>query len=132
MLGENEKRLLLRAASDVMLNAYAPYSGIKVGAALLAENGQVYTGVNVENSSFGLTVCAERNSVFTAVAQGEKNFVGLAIVTDSAKVTSPCGACRQVLHEFAPSLPIIFQNPLRVCEYTLEQLYPAAFRLERG
>lgn len=83
--------------------AYAPYSRFSVGAALLTDDGRIFRGCNVENASFGLTICAERNAVFAAVAQGVRRFSALAVITSSEHPVSPCGACRQVLHEFRPS-----------------------------
>lgn len=81
-------------------NAYSPYSNFKVGAALLSENGEIFTGCNVENASYGLTVCAERNCISTAVCQGVRNVKALIVFTPQNELTSPCGACRQVIAEF--------------------------------
>ncbi len=94
---------LFTEARKAAENAYAPYSKFRVGAALLCKDGEIITGVNVENRSFGLTVCAERNAIFTAVGQGRRDFTALAISTpDSVDPVGPCGACRQVLTEFLP------------------------------
>jgi cytidine deaminase len=90
--------------------AYAPYSRFPVGAALLTASGRVYLGCNVENASFGLTLCAERNAVFKAVSDGEREFVAIAITAGERKPSSPCGACRQVLHEFAPDLSVCWRD----------------------
>jgi cytidine deaminase len=128
-LSEQEKQNLLEVAEKIMPNAYSPYSNIKIGAALLTVDGEVITGVNIENSSFGLTVCAERNAIFNAVSQGKKDFIALAIVANNEIVGSPCGACRQVIAEFAPDLPIIFKNPKEIKETTLQKLLPDTFTL---
>ena len=91
---------LLETAAKAAENAYAPYSNFKVGAALLCADGEVFTGCNVENASYGLTNCAERTAIFSAVATGRRDFVSMAIVADGKSVPYPCGACRQVLSEF--------------------------------
>ena len=98
---------LLAIAAESRLTAHAPYSNFKVGAALRAADGRVFTGCNVENISFGLTMCAERVAVGSAVQAGAMEFDGLAIVSDSAEPVVPCGACRQVLAEFSPGLWIV-------------------------
>ena len=119
---------LIEKARRVRLKAYAPYSNFKVGAALLTESGKVYTGANVENSTFGLTVCAERVAVFEAVSRGEKNISKIAVVADKDPPITPCGACRQVLSEFAKDLKIVCANLKgKVERYSLKELLPEAF-----
>ena len=119
---------LVEKAKKARLHAYAPYSKFKVGAALLTKNGKVYTGANVENATFGLTVCAERVALFKAVTNGEKNFVKIAVVADKDEPITPCGACRQVLAEFASDLKIICANLEGKTErYYLRKLLPEAF-----
>ncbi len=97
---------LIAAAREAREFAHAPYSGFRVGAALLAKDGAIFTGCNVENSSYSLTCCAERNAVFAAVGEGRRDFIAIAIVADGEAVP-PCGACRQVLSEFAPDISVI-------------------------
>ena len=118
---------LLSAAREVREHAYAPYSKFPVGAALRTKDGMVFTGCNVENLSFGLTICAERNAVFAAVAAGEKQFDAIAIVADSKEPVTPCGACRQVLAEFGLDLEVCSSN-LEGETYTstLRELLPRA------
>ena len=101
---------LLDQARAAREQAYAPYSRFAVGAALRAKSGRVFTGCNVENLSFGLTICAERNALFAAIAAGEREFDVIAIVADSRQPVTPCGACRQVLAEFSPQLAICCAN----------------------
>ena len=128
---------LLNAAQAARENSYSPYSHFKVGAAVLARSGRVYTGTNIENASFGLTVCAERNAVFAAVGAGEKEILALALISGKlpgAKVNSPCGACRQVLAEFMkPNAPVymgMLEGTKRVVvTKTLKDLLPLAFQL---
>ncbi|OGC93606.1 MAG: cytidine deaminase [candidate division Zixibacteria bacterium RBG_16_48_11] len=120
---------LIKKAKEVRTKAYAPYSKFLVGAALLTEKGKVYTGVNVENASYGLTVCAERVAVFKAVAGGERNFKKIVIVTDTDKPKSLCGACLQVLSEFASDLEIICATLKGdKARYRLRELLPKAFK----
>lgn len=121
---------LMALAEDVMQRSYSPYSNFKVGAALLAENGQVYTGTNVENVSFGMTVCAERNSVFAAVGKGDQKFVKLALVTEAETMVTPCGACLQVLKEFADDLEVIIKWKNGMETVTLKQMLPLAFEYD--
>jgi cytidine deaminase len=118
---------LIRVAIQVRENAHAPYSGFAVGAALLCADGSVFSGCNVENLSFGLTMCAERVAVGAAVAAGKREFRCIAIAADSDEVISPCGACRQVLAEFNPGLAILSANLVgKVQEFSLEHLLPRA------
>ncbi len=118
---------LIKVALAVKGNSYAPYSQFPVSAALLSESGQVFTGVNIENASYGLTICAERVAIGSAVAAGVVNFAKMAIVVKGGG--SPCGACRQVLNEFAPRLPILMADEKGdlVQSATLDQLLPQAF-----
>jgi cytidine deaminase len=119
---------LIECARQARELAYSPYSRFAVGAALLTADEEIFTGVNVENVSFGLTVCAERVAVFSAVAAGSQTFTGLALVTDTPEPVTPCGACRQVLYEFAPDLWIVTANlhgQQRM--FRLPELLPAVF-----
>lgn len=104
MVTDEQRAALIQAAMNVRKHAYAPYSNYPVGAALLMEDGAVVTGVNVENASYGLTNCAERTAVFKAISQGYRKILAVAVATDNAG--SPCGACRQVLTEFAGDIPV--------------------------
>ena len=123
----NSFELLIDSAKKAQKNAYAPYSGFKVGAALLTKSGKIYTGCNVENASYGLACCAERNAVFKAISEGEKEFRAIAIMSDSAEPTAPCGACRQVLNEFAPNIKIIMTGLKGTKISSLKKLLPCAF-----
>ncbi len=120
---------LVAAARAVREHAYAPYSAFAVGAALLCEDGSVVTGCNVENASYGLSQCAERVAVASAVVAGKRRFTTLAVVGPPQGVTAPCGACRQVLAEFAPALRVLYGSGAGVASTTLAELLPLAFEL---
>ncbi len=122
---------LLSKARAARRNAYAPYSRFRVGAALLTASGKVFTGCNVENASYGLTICAERTAVFAAVASGEKQFEAIAISAQAAGAVRPCGACLQVLAEFAPRLRVIIANGSKIEEFSLSDLLPQRFRFKK-
>ncbi|ATC63027.1 cytidine deaminase [Nibricoccus aquaticus] len=122
------KRRLEKAAREAAKKSYSPYSMFPVGVAILMESGKVFTGTNVENASYGLCNCAERTAIFSAVAAGERVLSCVVVYTPTREPTSPCGACRQVINEFGPKIPVI-----SVCdgeeriETTLDVLLPKAF-----
>jgi cytidine deaminase len=119
-----EQQLVTQAIA-VAGRAYAPYSKFHVGAVLVGKDGQTFAGCNVENISFGLTICAERNAVFAAVAAGCREFGKIVIVADTEEPASPCGACRQVLAEFEPDLEVVLANFRgKSVTYKLSELLP--------
>jgi len=123
---------LIEAARAAARRAYAPYSGFAVGASALGEDGAVYTGCNVENASYGLTLCAERAAIFNAVSHGCRRFQALAIYTPTPEPTPPCGACRQVMAEFSPEMEIVCacDGPGRL-RASLSSLLPSSFTVKR-
>jgi cytidine deaminase len=125
---ETEEQLVA-AARAVRAHAYAPYSQFRVGAALLCDDGTVIAGVNVENASYGLCVCAERNAIGSAVSQGRRTFTAIAVATSSTPPSPPCGMCRQVLSEMAPHADVILVNdtPTERVRTTVAALLPGAF-----
>lgn len=123
---------LIAAARQAMGNAHAPYSGYTVGAALLCSDGTVFAGCNVENASYGLTNCAERTAVFSAVAAGQTQFQAIAIASSGAPAPFPCGACRQVLAEFcSPDFPVYVATSDGFETLTLGALLPHVFDFEK-
>jgi cytidine deaminase len=133
-LSHSEVDLLLARAAEARKTAYVPYSRFPVGAALRSEDGTIYTGCNVENASYGLTICAERNAVAHAVAEGARRFDAVAVVTENG--VTPCGMCRQVLAEFGPTMTVIVADAAgNQHVYNMADLLPAAFtpaQLEEG
>jgi cytidine deaminase len=119
---------LVPAAREARERAVAPYSGFKVGAALLAVGGRVYTGCNVENASYGLTVCAERVALLKALSEGERSFEMIAVVADTADPTPPCGPCRQLLWEYCGDIPVVLANLQKITgEHQMRDLLPFPF-----
>ncbi|MBM3785079.1 MAG: cytidine deaminase [Acidobacteria bacterium] len=121
---------LIQAAVRVRENAFAPYSNFRVGAALETAGGEIITGCNVENASYGLTMCAERTAIFKAVSEGHRphSFQRVVVCTDAVELTPPCGACRQILWEFCGDVPVILVNLKgKRREFQLRELFPEAF-----
>ena len=121
---------LMMAAMSAREQAAAPYSRFKVGAALLTADGAIVTGANVESASYGLTCCAERVALFKALTEGRSNFVAIAVVAPMKPVPMPCGACRQLLAEYAPKAKVWTadsRSPLKIREFTVAKLLPGAF-----
>jgi cytidine deaminase len=124
----SERDALIAAATQARENAHAPFSNFRVGAALRAKSGRIYTGCNVENASYGLTCCAERVAIFKAISEGERGFDAIAVVTDTDSLTPPCGACRQIIWEFCGDVPVILANTKgAVEEESSAKLLPRAF-----
>lgn len=133
-LSEQQIAKLLQAAQQAAQQAYAPFSRFYVGAAILTVGGEIFTGCNVENSSYGLTNCAERTAIFTAVAAGalsaERDLVAVAVVNREGAVCSPCGACRQVIFEFGPEAVVIYRAKSgEIAQTKADELLPEGFRL---
>lgn len=123
---------LMQKAQEVSKNSYSPYSKFAVGACVLTENGNTYCGCNFENGSLGMTICAERNAIGSAIANGERRIKAVAIYSPNADNCAPCGACRQVLHEFCEKdeeLDVIVKIGENLKVYTLAQLLPESFSL---
>lgn len=132
-----DPNMIIKAAQQARLKAYAPYSQFLVGAAVLSASGKIVTGCNIENASYGLSMCAERTAIFKAISEGKSNldrrFTAVAIVADQADPTFPCGACRQVLAEFCTAETRLFLADIKgeYVEYTLGELFPHPFGLAK-
>jgi cytidine deaminase len=126
-----DDQTLVSSAVKALRNSYAPYSNIHVAASVLGSNGKVYTGVNVENASYGLTICAERSAIVQMVSDGERKPVKIAIVTDMEDPIPPCGACRQFIAEFNPDVEIILHSVSsgKTVRTRLSELFPNPFTL---
>lgn len=126
----DENRQLYEMALKAKEYAYSPYSNFKVGAAVLTSDGMVFLGNNIENASYGATICAERVAIFKAVSEAKKNIVKLAIASDTNDLTYPCGICRQVICEFMPDGEIILGNKSEIKVYRVSELLPHTFELK--
>jgi len=134
-LSDQEALELVRAAATVRANAYAPYSQFQVGAALLGSSGRVFVGCNVENASYGLSLCAERSAIVSAVAAGERTFRAIAVVGGSGQIATPCGACRQFMVEFSPEMEVLLAAPDAldvITRTTAAHLLPDYFVFRKG
>jgi cytidine deaminase len=127
-LSEQDFQPLIEAAQKARLQSVAPFSNFQVGAAVKTDSGKVYTGCNIESSSYGLTVCAERVAIWKALSEGERNFTELAVVADTEVLTPPCGTCRQIIWEFARNATVVFANLNGESEvFHMKELLPRAF-----
>ncbi len=124
-----QEKLLLKKAKEASLKAYAPYSKHQVGAAILTNDNSIYSGCNIENSSYSVSICAERVAAAQAISKGEKKFTLIAIYVNSTKMFPPCGVCRQFLAEFSPDLKVIYANAKEIRLSTIRDLLPDAFSI---
>ena len=120
---------LMEIAKKAFKNSYSPYSNFKVGAALLTKDGNLYTGCNIENASYGATICAERTAIFKAVSEGERTFEKIAVAAIDGTTAFPCGICLQVMNEFMPDVKVILENDGEIITYPLKELLPHGFVL---
>ena len=128
MAAEKKLRSLVDAARKALPRAYSPYSGVRIGAAVLTSDGRIFSGANIENASYGLSCCAERTAIFKAVSEGAKRIVAIAVVGKSEGFTRPCGACRQVMVEFNPKMKVLRRGLDGFSEDgTAESLLPGHF-----
>lgn len=127
MIPDEVKNKLVKEAELVSKNSYSPYSKFAVGSAVLCDDGTIFTGCNVENASYGLTICAERNAIGSMISSGKKNIQAIAIYSPFGDIT-PCGACRQFINEFGDEIPVIFQNQGKLIEMKSIELLPGSFK----
>ncbi len=124
----SEHDALIAAATKVRKNAHAKFSNFKVGVAIHTSSGKIFTGCNIENATYGLTLCAERVAIFKAISEGELSFDSIAVVTDTETLTPPCGACRQIIWEFCHDIPVVLANLKGKVEILrMSQLFPKPF-----
>jgi cytidine deaminase len=126
-----EQASLVAAARAARERAYAPYSSFRVGSALRAENGAIFVGCNVENASYGATICAERTAILTMVAAGQRSLESIAVFTDAETLSMPCGLCRQVISEFQRDALLIVANPRQHRVLRFAEIFPEPFVLDR-
>ena len=128
-----DNKALIQEAIEAKKNSYSPYSNFAVGAALLCKDGKIYRGCNIENGAYPTSMCAERVALFKAVSEGERDFIGIAIVSSSGEITPPCGACRQALSEFVKGdfKVILAKNQDEYKTYDFAELLPLSFKLEK-
>ena len=128
-----DSKALIQEAIEAKKNSYSPYSNFAVGAALLCKDGKIYRGCNIENGAYPTSMCAERVALFKAVSEGERDFIGIAIVSSSGEITPPCGACRQALSEFVKGdfKIILAKNQDEYKTYDFAELLPLSFKLEK-
>ena len=124
---EETMDMLIDAAAEAIDNSYSPYSSFPVGAAVLTDTGNIYKGTNIENASYGATVCAERVAIFKAVSEGDAHITAIAIYTNEANLAFPCGMCLQVMSEFCDDIPVILASDTLVRVYQLSELLPHRF-----
>ena len=122
-------QLLTDCAKMASENAYSPYSNFKVGAAVECRNGKIFTGCNVENASYGATICAERVAISKAISENEKDFVAIAVYVQSEKLFPPCGICRQFISEFSDDIVLVYSNPYETIKCNFKELLPSSFKL---
>lgn len=128
-MSQDVRKQLYRMAREAMVEAYAPYSGLKVGAAVITKTGEIYTGVNVENSAYGVSLCAERNAISTAITAGHMDLVAIAIASSKGEAY-PCGTCRQFIHEFGEEIRVITgDDEDHLKSYSISELLPKGFKL---
>lgn len=130
LLSNNQVNTLIEQAREGMSHSYAPYSGFHVGAALKTVDGKIFTGCNIENASYGDTICAERTAIFKAVSEGCREFTDIAIVCSVDRFPYPCGMCLQVMAEFMPQSRVHVANGDEVRSFTVSELLPQAFHME--
>ena len=125
-----KEQILKKKAKEASKRAYCPYSNFQVGASVITEKGEIFSGCNVENASYGLTICAERNAIFQAVSAGARNISGIVIYTSMGKPSMPCGACRQVIYEFGSKIEILsFTSKIEI-RNSIDNLLPEAFGIQ--